>query len=92
MIRDILFTPYYIYRGHAESVETTGASARAVLHQEPSPMAPAATVCATLFDAHAPIATPIITLGDKNIPKHLAVKRKSSNFALRNVFGQFINK
>lgn len=65
MIRDILFTPYYIYRSHAESVGTTGASARAVLHQEPTPMAPAATVCATLFDARAPIATPIITLGDK---------------------------
>lgn len=65
MIRDILFTPYYIYRNHAESVGTTGASARAVLHQKPSPMAPAATACATLFDAHAPIATPIITLGDK---------------------------
>lgn len=61
MIRDILFTPYYIYRSHAEPVGTTGASARAVLHQEPSPMAPAATVC----DARAPIATPIITLGDK---------------------------
>lgn len=69
MIRDILFTPYYIYRGHAESVGTTGASARAVLHQEPSPMAPAATVCATLFYAHAPIATPIITLGDKKYPE-----------------------
>lgn len=69
MIRDILFTPYYIYRSHAESVEITGASARAVLHQEPSPMAPAATVCATLFDAHAPIATPIITLGDKKYPE-----------------------
>ena len=65
MIRDILFTPYYIYRGPAESVETTGATARAVLHQEPTPIAPAATVCATLFDARAPIATPIITLGDK---------------------------
>lgn len=32
-------------------------------------MAPAATVCATLFDAHAPIATPIITLGDKKYPE-----------------------
>lgn len=71
MIRDILFTPYYIYRSHAESVETNGASARAVLHQEPSPMAPAATVCATLFDAHAPIATPIITLGDKKISRNI---------------------
>lgn len=69
MIRDILFTPYYIYRSHAESVGTTGASARAVLHQEPTPMAPAATVCATLFDARAPIATPIITLGDKKYPE-----------------------
>lgn len=48
---------------------TTGASARDVLHQEPSPMTPAATVCATLFDAHAPIATPIITLGDKKYPE-----------------------
>lgn len=69
MIRDILFTPYYIYRGHVESVETTGATARAVLHQEPTPIAPAATVCATLFDARAPIATPIITLGDKKYPE-----------------------
>lgn len=69
MIRDILFTPYYIYRSHTESVATTGASARAVLHQEPLPMAPAATVCATLFDAHAPIATPIITLRDKKYPE-----------------------
>ena len=71
MIRDILFTPYYIYRGHAESVETTGATARAVLHQEPTPIAPAATVCATLFDARAPIATPIITLGDKKISRNI---------------------
>lgn len=69
MIRDILFTPYYIYRSHAESVGTTGASARAVLHQEPTPIAPAATVCATLFIARAPIATPIITLGDKKYPE-----------------------
>lgn len=69
MIRDILFTPYYIYRSHAESVGTTGASARAVQHQEPTPRAPAATVCATLFDTHAPIATPIITLGDKKYPE-----------------------
>lgn len=69
MIRDILFTPYYIYRSHAESVGTTGASAGTVLHQELSPMAPATTVCATLFDAHAPIATPIITLGDKKYPE-----------------------
>lgn len=69
MIRDILFTPYYIYRSHAESVGTTGASAGTVLHQESSPMTPAATVCATLFDAHAPIATPIITLGDKKYPE-----------------------
>lgn len=71
MIRDILFTPYYIYRGHAESVETTGATARAVLHQEPTPIAPAATVCATLFDARAPIATPIITLGDKKLFRNI---------------------
>ena len=69
MIRDILFTPYYIYRSHAESVGTTGASARAVPHQEPTPIAPTATACATLFDAHAPIATPIITLGDKKYPE-----------------------
>lgn len=69
MIRDILFTPYYIYRSHAESVWTTGASARAVLHQEPTPIAPTATVCATLFVARAPIATPIITLGDKKYPE-----------------------
>lgn len=69
MIRDILFTPYYIYRGHAESVGNTGASARAALHQKPLPMPPAATVCATLFVAHAPIATPIITLGDKKYPE-----------------------
>lgn len=69
MIRDILFTPYYIYRSHAESVGTTGASAGTVLHQESLPMAPAATVCSTLFDAHAPIATPIITLGDKKYPE-----------------------
>lgn len=69
MIRDILFTPYYIYRNHAESVGTTGASARAVLHQEPLSMAPAATVCATLFVARAPIATPIITFGDKKYPE-----------------------
>lgn len=69
MIRDILFTPYYIYRNHAESVGTPGASARAVLHQEPSPIAPTATVCATLFVARAPIATPIITLGDKKYPE-----------------------
>lgn len=69
MIRDILFTPYYIYRSHAESVGTTGASAGTALHQEPTPMTPAARVCATLFDAHAPIATPIITLGDKKYPE-----------------------
>lgn len=69
MIRDILFTPYYIYRSHAESVGTTGASSRAVLHQEPTPIAPTATVCATLFVARAPIATPIITLGDKKYPE-----------------------
>lgn len=69
MIRDILFTPDYIYRSHAESVGTTGASARAVLHQEPTPIAPTATVCATLFVARAPIATPIITLGDKKYPE-----------------------
>lgn len=69
MIRDILFTPYYIYRSHAESVGTTGASARAVLHQEPTPIAPTATVCATLFVARAPIAMPIITLGDKKYPE-----------------------
>lgn len=69
MIRDILFTPYYIYRSHAESVGTTGASARAVLHQEPTPIAPTATVCATLFVARAPIATPIITLGEKKYPE-----------------------
>lgn len=69
MIRDILFTPYYIYRSHAESVGTTGASARTVLHQEPTPMVPAARVCATLSNAHAPIATPIITLGDKKYPE-----------------------
>lgn len=69
MIRDILFTPYYIYRSHAESVGTTGASARTVLHQEPTPMVPTATACATLFDAHAPIATPIINLGDKKYPE-----------------------
>lgn len=71
MIRDILFTPYYIYRSHTESVATTGASAKAVLHQEHSPMAPAATVCATLFDAYAPIATPIITLGDKKRSRNI---------------------
>lgn len=69
MIRDILFTPYYIYRSHAESVGTNSASAETVLHQELSPMAPAARVCATLFDAHATIATPIITLGDKKYPE-----------------------
>lgn len=69
MIRDILFTPYYIYRSHAESVGTIGASAGTDLHQEPTPMAPAARVCATLFDTHAPIATPIITLGDKKYPE-----------------------
>lgn len=34
-------------------------------------MAPAATVCTTLFDAHAPIATPIITLGDKKISRNI---------------------
>lgn len=61
----MIVADFRIYRGHAESVETTGATARAVLHQEPTPIAPAATVCATLFDARAPIATPIITLGDK---------------------------
>lgn len=32
-------------------------------------MVPAATVCATLSDAHATIATPIITLGDKKYPE-----------------------
>lgn len=48
---------------------TTGASAGTALHQEPTPMALATTVCATLFDAHAPIATPIITLGDKKYPE-----------------------
>lgn len=48
---------------------TTGASAGTVLHQEPTSMPPAATVCTTLFDAHAPIATPIITLGDKKYPE-----------------------
>lgn len=48
---------------------TTGASAGTVLHQESLPMAPAATVCSTLFDAHAPMATPIITLGDKKYPE-----------------------
>lgn len=69
MIRDILFTPYYIYRSHSKSVGTTGASARAVMHQELLPIAPVATVCATLFDARAPIATPIITLGDKKYPE-----------------------
>lgn len=69
MIRDILFTPYYIYRSHAESVGTTSASAGTVLRQESLPMVPAARVCATLFDAHAPIATPIITLGDKKYPE-----------------------
>ena len=71
MIRDILFTPYYIYRSHAESMGTTGASARAVLHQELSPMAPAARVCATLFDAHAPIATPIITPRRQKISRNI---------------------
>lgn len=68
MIRDILFTPF-IYRSHAETVGTTGASAGTVLHQEPTPMVPAATVCVTLFVARAPIATPIITLGDKKYPE-----------------------
>lgn len=32
-------------------------------------MAPAVTVCVTLFVARAPIATPIITLGDKKYPE-----------------------